>query len=107
MKYAKMLGLLAVAATALLLPVGSASATTLTSPVGTYYKGQIKAESEGHVVLHSENAPTNFTVECQSAVVGEINEDTQGGLATTAKGPVNNLVFNNCTNGVTVIVNKT
>jgi hypothetical protein len=74
-----------------------------TSPAGTAYTSTIKAESEGHVVLHSENAPTAFTVECNASLDAIIE---QHGPSTTAGGKVSSLVFTTCTNGATVVVNK-
>ena len=107
MKYAKVLGLLAVAAAALMAFAGVASATYLTSPSGVTYTSTIKAEVElGHAILHSENAPTAFTVECNiGAVEGTVSAH---GLpeSTTASGAISSLSFSGCTNGATVIVNK-
>lgn len=108
MKYTKMLGLLAVVAAALMAFAGSASATILTSShkAATAYSGNIEAELEtGHAILHSENAPTAFTVECNKGVVtGEVT--TVGSGATTAGGHVTGLSFEGCTNGSSVTVKK-
>jgi hypothetical protein len=104
MKYAKMLGLLAVAAAALMAFAGFASASVVTSPAGTTYTGELKAETEnGHAILHSENAPTAFTVECGGTVTGKVEKHGSG---VTPGGNISSLVFNNCTNGATVVVNK-
>jgi hypothetical protein len=98
MKYVKMLGLLAVAAAALMAFAGSASATTVTSPTGTHYTGTIEATSE--------KTPTYLTglwsdVECElSHVKGKIEVH---GDAVTAEGKIENLSFTNCNYPVTVI----
>ena len=98
MKYVKILGLLAVAATALMAFAATASATTVTSPHGTTYTGAIKAENEGgHVSLHNETA----NIECASTVEGTI---TTHGAGMTAKGPITHLHSTSCTNGWTVTV---
>jgi hypothetical protein len=101
MKYIKILGLLAVAAAAMMAFAGSASATTVTGPtLGT--KGEstttaqietptIHAVNEGHVKLH--NSIVN--IECSSTVEGTV---TAHGPGIAASGPISTLVFNNCTN---------
>jgi hypothetical protein len=100
MKYAKMLGLLAVAAAAFMALVGTASATTLTSPTGTTFTGSIHAVSEnGHVKLHSPLS----TIECNSTVQGEVKTHGSG---VTASGPITSLLFTECTNENTVTVKK-
>ena len=65
MKYVKMLGLLAVAAAALMAFAGTASATTVTSG-GVTYTGEIAASAEGHAVLDNPIAK----IECASTVAG-------------------------------------
>jgi hypothetical protein len=66
MKYVKMLGLVAAAAMALMaFGAGTASATTLTSPTGTVYKGEIVGSVEGTVTLKDEG----LTVTCTTGVV--------------------------------------
>jgi hypothetical protein len=94
MKYAKMLGLLAVAAAALMAFAGSASATTLTSPAGTTLgKGatihaSLKAETEA--VLSG-----TINVKCKkSTVAGEVK--TPGSETTTVSGPLSTLTFDEC-----------
>jgi hypothetical protein len=83
---------------------GTASASVITSPAGTVYTGEIKGEVEnGHAILHSENAPTAFTVECGGTVAGSVS---QHGQSVTAGGAISSLAFSNCTNGATVVVNK-
>jgi hypothetical protein len=99
MKYAKILGLLAISAAALMAFAGVASATVVTAPAGSTYTGEIKAENEGgHVVLDNPIAK----IECTSNVAGTI---TQHGAGVTVKGNITSLSFTNCTNSwhVTVI----
>jgi hypothetical protein len=99
MKYVKMLGLLAVAAAALMAFAGSASATTVTSPEGTLYTGKITAVSHnGHVRLVG---PLGIDVQCASHVEGTVESH---GAGVTAKGSIGNLSFTACTNGYTVTV---
>ena len=77
MKYAKMLGLLAVAAAALMAFAGVASATTLTSPSGTTYTSTIKATSEGTTTLH--NSSLGIAVSCEeSTVEGKVEKHGSG-----------------------------
>jgi hypothetical protein len=100
MKHVKILGLLVVAAAALMAFAGTASATTLTSPTGVPYTGAIKSVHEGtHVVLDNPVAK----IECNSTVEGSKVESHGAGV--TAKGPINSLAFTNCTNSwhVTVV----
>ena len=72
MKYLKMLGLMAVAAAAMMAFAGSASAATLTSPAGTYAGPGtvIHAESEGHATLDSPIGQ----IRCNSTVEGEVEK---------------------------------
>jgi hypothetical protein len=94
MKYAKILGLLAVAAAALMAFAGSASATTITSPTGTVLgtTTPIHAVNEGgHIKLANPVA----NIECSSTVEGNIA--TQG-AGVTAEGGITTLDFTGCTN---------
>jgi len=86
MKYVKILGLLAVAAAALMAFAGPASATTITSPTGTAYTGTIQATSEGHVVLKNPIA----NIACSSKVHGL---SLTHGAGQTAKGNINELLW--------------
>jgi|SRR5690349_12608585 len=98
MKYVKMLGLLAVAAAALMAFAGTASATTVTGPLGEPTP-TIHAENEnGHVKLANPIA----NIECASTVEGTV---TSHGTGVTASGPIGILTFTGCTNGwhVTVV----
>ncbi|HEX5990298.1 MAG TPA: hypothetical protein VFY75_08815 [Solirubrobacterales bacterium] len=98
MKYVKMLGLLAVAAAALMAFAGTASATQLTSPAGTNYTGEIKA-SAGLTELHGEA----FSVNCKtSQVAGTVS---QHGSGVTVKGSIATLDFSECSFPVTVLAN--
>ena len=98
MKYAKILGLLAVAAAAMMAFAASASATAVTSN-GSVYTGVIKATHEGtHVTLHNAAAE----IPCNSSVEGSVESH---GSSSTAAGKITSLVFNNCTGGWTVTVN--
>jgi hypothetical protein len=103
MKYVKILGLLAVAATAMMAFAASASATTVTGPSGETTP-IIHAESEEnavkgtkHVLLHNDTA----NIECESTVEGDV---TTHGTGVTAGGPIDILSFFNCTGGWTVDV---
>lgn len=98
MRYSKMLGLLVVALAALMAFAGSAAATTVTSPEGTVYTGEIKAESEGHAILHANNG---VTIECNSTVSGKVE---QHGAGVTVKGNVAAFAFPSCTGGDVVEV---
>lgn len=101
MKYAKILGLLAVAAAALMAFVGSASATTLTEGTektkvknGTIIEGK----SVGNTVL---DGSVNITCE-HSTVKGEVTQE--GSETTTVKGGISSLTFEKCgTTTITVI----
>ena len=94
MKYVKMLGLLAVAATALMAFAGTASATILTSPEGTLYTGNIAATS-----TNSELHGAFVTVKCShSEAKGKVEE--HGGV--TAGGKISSLTFTGCNYQVTV-----
>ena len=96
MKYVKMLGLLAVAAAAMMAFAGVASATTLTSPSGTTYTGNIAA-SAGLTELHGEA----FSVACnKSAVSGKVEKH---GAGVTAGGNIGSLTFSECSFPVTVL----
>ena len=89
MKYVKMLGLVAAAAMALMaFGVGTASATTLTSPHGTIYKGEIIASVEGTVTLTESGFGS---VTCTEGVVkGTTNAQSD---TTTVTGTISTLTF--------------
>jgi uncharacterized protein YaiE (UPF0345 family) len=104
MKYVKILGLLAVAAAALMAFAGSASATTITSPTGTVATPAIKAESVGHAILHNPIAK----IECHSTVEGKVESHGQKnakGETLAATGKISKLEFINCTNSWHVTTN--
>lgn len=102
MKYVKILGLLAVAAAALMAFAGTASADVVTSPKGTVYTGTIKAEAEGHAVLDNPIAK----IECASTVEGKVESH---GVGKSVEGKITTLDFTNCTNDwhVTVVTSGT
>jgi hypothetical protein len=93
MKYVKMLGLLAVAAAALMAFAGSASATEITSSEG----------STPNIVATSTNSKLDgsfVTVECgHSKVEGNVESH---GAGVTAKGNVDFLSFTSCNYNVTI-----
>jgi hypothetical protein len=100
MKYVKMLGLLAVAAAALMAFTGSAFGATATFPTGTTYTGTIHAESKGATSLHGTG-----TVTClNSTVEGKIESHGKTGSVTDpVSGKISVLTFTNCgTDHVTV-----
>jgi hypothetical protein len=98
MKYAKILGLLAVAATALMAFAATASATTYTSPTGTSYTSTVKA------VAGATSLDGAFvTVTCnKSTVEGKIESHGSG---VTAKGSISTLDFTECNFPVKVLKN--
>ena len=102
MKYVKILGLLAVAAAALMAFAGTASATTVaTSTGGAAATPTIHAvNSGGHVKLANPIA----NIECSSTVEGKVESH---GAGVTAKGNITTLNFTGCTNSwhVTATVN--
>lgn len=101
MKYVKMLGLLAVAAAALMAFTGTAFGALATSPTGTLYTSTVKAESIGATSLHA-----NSTVTCQkSTVEGKIESHGKSGSTTLpVSGKISKLTFGECgTDHVTVL----
>ena len=90
MKYVKMLGLLAVAASALMAFAGTASATEVTSSTGS--TPTIHAVSVGHATLHNAVGK----IECNSTVAGAV---TTHSPTETVIGAITTLTFTNCTNG--------
>jgi hypothetical protein len=95
MKYAKILGLMAVAVTALMAFAASASATTLTSPTGTTYTGTITATS-----TNSSLDGAFTTVKCTGSHVEGTVESHGSGV--TVKGNIKTLSFTGCNFPVTV-----
>lgn len=97
MKYVKILGLLAVAAAALMAFAGSASAATnLTSPANTNYEGTIHAVA-GETTLHGV-----VTITCHESTV----DGNAAAVSTHVGGNISSLTFGNCTNGNHVTVNQ-
>ena len=89
MKYVKSPGVVAAAAMALMaFGVGTASATTLTSPSGTTYKGEIVASVEGTVTLTESGFGS---VTCTEGVV-KGTPNAQSGT-TPVTGSISTLTF--------------
>jgi len=106
MKYVKILGLLAVAASAMMAFAANASATTVTGSGGTKTP-TIHAISEEsavagtkHVLLH--NAIAN--IQCESTAQGAVEAAGEGGTGLTVKGAISSLTFSPCTNSWVVHV---
>ncbi|HEX5989947.1 MAG TPA: hypothetical protein VFY75_07035 [Solirubrobacterales bacterium] len=98
MGYVKILGLLAVAAAALMALATTATATTITSPTGTTYTGTIHAESEVTTTLHSEL----LSVSCKkSTLTGSIGTHSSTG---TAHGPITTLDLSECGEDVVTVL---
>lgn len=84
----KILGLLAVAAAALMAFAGSAAADTATSPVGTTFSGNIVATSTNAALSGTVN------ITCKhSAIDGDITSQSAG---NPVAGHVDNLSFTEC-----------
>ncbi|HEY6730860.1 MAG TPA: hypothetical protein VI039_07540 [Solirubrobacterales bacterium] len=90
MKYLKTLGLLILAAAALMAVAASASATQLTSPAGTVYTGSVKAENSTPIVLHTNLVSATCT---KSVVEAKVE---QHGASTTTTGQVTNFALTEC-----------
>lgn len=94
MKYVKTLGLLTVAAAALMAFAAPASATILTSPEGTTYTGNIVATS-----TNSELVGSPVTVKCaHSRAEGSVSKHGVG----NAGGTLSSLDFTECNYHTTV-----
>ena len=102
MKYVKMLGLLAVAAAALMAFAGTASATTVTDESGNGTPTIHAVNENGHVKLANSIAK----IECPSTVEGAV---TSHGTGVTTVGSITALTFSPCTNSwhVTVVSGAT
>lgn len=85
------MGLLTAAVVAFAASAAVASATTITSPVGTLYTGEINAASEGHVILDNPIAK----IECAWALSGNVKSHGSGATATIS---LTNFATTNCTN---------
>ncbi len=99
MKYVKILGLLAVAAAALMGFVGTASADYVTGTTGGSTPAlnsiKIHAENEkGHVKLANAIA----TIECTSTVEGTVESHAGGTSGGAAEGKISVLNWPTCTN---------
>jgi hypothetical protein len=91
MKHLKILCIAALTTAALLAVVGSAAATTVTSPTGTTYTGTLKGVSTGHGILHNPIAK----IECNVTLEGKIESH---GVGVTAKGKATTFTIGPCTN---------
>lgn len=97
MKYIKMLSLVALAAVAAMALAGTASATTLTSPEGTTYTGELKAEAIGSGLLFHGTG----TYGCNdSQAEGKVE---QHGSGVTVLGKLTKWTLEGCNNHVTVL----
>jgi hypothetical protein len=92
MKFYKIPGLIALAATALMASAGAASATTVTTSAGET-PSIINASSEGHVVLHNQFG----TIECSMVAQTRVENHGSGIPASGKLAP-----FFSCTNGWSV-----
>lgn len=100
MKLTKLLGLLAVAAAALMAVVGTASATELTSPKGTKLGvgAVVKAESEGGITLDGA-----VNISCKQAA-GEGEITNAGGQTATVNGLPNLVTYQECGNDTVSVI---
>lgn len=96
MKYLKRSATAVLAAAALMTFAVGASATELTSPAGTAYKGAVKAETEGEMVIHELWIESR----CKSRLEWET---PQQGPGITAAGPVKSLSLFECSGNTTVV----
>lgn len=95
MKYAKILGLAAMAIAAMMAFAGTASATILTSPSGTTYTSTIKSSSTNTELVGELG--TFSTIKCTSSTVeGKVESH---GASVTAGGAISSLTFSGCTGG--------
>jgi hypothetical protein len=88
---------LAAFAAVLMACVGTASATVITSLTGTVSTPTIKAESEGHIVIHNPIAK----IECASSLEARVESH---GAGVPASGAITSLSFTGCTNSWHVTV---
>lgn len=94
-----MLGLLVVAAVLLMAFTGIASATTLTSPANTVFKGKFHAAA-GETTIHGV-----VTVVChKSAMEGNVTDE--GGTGKAVKTFLTSFSLSECTNGNHTIVEE-
>jgi len=102
MKYTKLLGLLAVAAAALMAVVGTASATELTSPKGTKLGvgTVVKAENEGTIKLDG-----TVEIACQR-VTGSGSITNAGGPSATVNGLPNLVEWTQCGSDTITVISQ-
>ena len=79
-----------------LLFAANASATVITSPLGTTYTGVVEASSEGHLTLKGSNG---LKMECNSTFKKSVQSH---GASVTASFVVEDLTLTNCTNSYQV-----
>jgi len=91
MTHLKRFGVALIAISAL-VGASNASATTVTSPTGTVYTGEIKGETKGHGVLDSPVGE----IKCRVGVEGKIEAH---GASTTASGTGVGNLLEACTEG--------
>lgn len=96
MRYVKILGLLAITATALLAVAPIASATQLTSPGGTVYTGSVEAEAK-ELSMHGV---ANYTCK-RSPAKGHV---VTHGSSSTAAGVLTSWAFEECSPGHVLIL---
>jgi hypothetical protein len=103
MKHLKMLGLAGVMAVAFTAMLGSStsSATELTSPKGTTYKGELRLSAEGSLLLKAGFANITCT---ESTVAG--TPTNFGGPTSTVSGPISTLTFTNCGSSTVTVLKK-
>jgi len=100
MKCVKILFSALVALAAFSAMVGTASATTLTSPKGTTYTSTLKFQSTGALTYTSAFGGFG-TVSCKSSLF-EVKVEKHG-AGITVSGPVSGLTFSECSNPTTVL----
>jgi hypothetical protein len=98
MKYLKMLGIVVAAIMVLMAFAGAASATVLTSPAGTQYKGELVFTGNSSLLWRLGFANITCT---ESSVAG--TPTNFGGAASTVSLPVSTLTLHSCNATVTVL----
>lgn len=83
--------------------VGSASATTLTSPAGTTVGVGAKIKLSAETAIQQEGEGPKITCE-NSTIEGQVGQ--AGGASETVRIPVSTLFFSSCSAGITVTVLK-
>jgi hypothetical protein len=94
-----LVGAIVVAAAALVMLGGTASANPLTSPAGTFYSGTLKAEAESTISFTSAFGGFGKVSCGKSSFEGKIESST----VSTASAGLSSLTFGECSHPVTVI----